>query len=111
MAFRRVARADEIPPGETRYYEVDGVPVVLAHWNGRFFALAGICPHQNLPLDGARLWDRLLTCPWHNYQYDITTGENYFPKRVYPADLEDRARPLAAYAVERRGDELWVDLA
>lgn len=111
MALRRVARAEEIPPGQVRHFEIDGVAVVVAHWNDRFYALAGICPHQNLPLQGARLWDRWLTCPWHNYQYDVASGENHFPRCVYPADLQERARPLVSYRVERRGEEIWVDLA
>ncbi len=105
-----MARAEDIPPGQTRYFEIAGVPLVLANWNGAFFALAGICPHRGLPLDGATLWDRFLTCPWHNFQYDLLTGENHYPRSVYPADLKLQVQGLKTYATELRGQEIWVDL-
>jgi len=44
---------------------------------------------------------------------DVTTGENYFPKNVYPKDykrLEAQVQPLKTYAVELRNEEVWVDL-
>ena len=86
---------------------------MLAHWSGGFYALDGLCPHRLNPLEGAQLWDHLLDCPWHHFQYDIRTGENYFPRNVYPRDypaLQEQLKPLRTYAVEIRGDEIWVDL-
>jgi 3-phenylpropionate/trans-cinnamate dioxygenase ferredoxin subunit len=58
------------------------------------------------------MWDNLIDCPFHHFQYDVT-GENYFPKNVYPKDykrLEAQLRPLKIYAVELRNGEVWVDL-
>ena len=75
-----VARTADIPPGEARFFCVDGRPLMLAHWSGQFFALDGLCPHKGFELHGAMLWDHLLECPWHHYQYDIRTGENCFPR-------------------------------
>ncbi len=110
MAYRKVARSADVPPGEVRLFVLDGNPVIIANHGHRFFALSGLCPHQNMSLAGAHLWDGLVTCPWHNYQYDIVTGENYFPKSVYPADLREHVLPLATYPAKIRGDEIWVDL-
>ncbi|MDE3158352.1 MAG: Rieske 2Fe-2S domain-containing protein, partial [Acidobacteriota bacterium] len=101
-------RVDEIPPGH-----MEGKPLVLAHWAGRFFALEGLCPHRQNPLEGAVLWDHLLDCPWHHFQYDIRTGENYFPKKRLPEKLCEarrELRPLRTDRVELRESELWVDL-
>ncbi len=110
MGYRKVARVEQIPPGSTGYFEIDGAPVVVANWGGEFHALAGICPHQKLPLEGATLWDRYLTCPWHNYQFDVASGENWYPRRVFPAALREQIKDLAHYGVEVRGGEIWVDL-
>jgi hypothetical protein len=55
----------------------------------------------------------LFDCPFHHFQYDVTTGENFFPRNVYPKDykrLEAQLRPLRTYAVELRDGEVWVDL-
>lgn len=114
MPFHFVARTEEIPPGQTRYYRVNGHPLVIARWEDRYFALGGICPHRLNPLEGAQLWGHLLDCPWHHFQYDIRTGENYFPRNVYPQDypeLEEQLRPLPTYRIELRGPEIWVELA
>lgn len=104
---------EEIPPGSTRFFCPGEEPVILANWRGEIHALSGICPHKNNPLEGATLWENLLDCPWHHFQYDVRTGENHFPKNVYPADyrrLHSQLPPLKKYPVEIREGEIWVDL-
>ena len=92
---------------------VGEAPVLLANWAGRIYAFHGICPHQNNALEGARVWDYLLACPWHQFQYDVRTGENHYPKNVYPEDytrLQEQLHPLKAYPVQLKDGEVWVDL-
>jgi 3-phenylpropionate/trans-cinnamate dioxygenase ferredoxin component len=113
MPLYRLGRTGEVPPGRTKYCVVEGRPVLLANCEGRIYALGGICPHRSNPLDGAVLWGHLLDCPWHHFQYDVRTGENYFPKNVYPEDLpalQRQLEPLPTYRVELRGSEIWVQL-
>ena len=113
MAFQKLALVNEVPAGGTKYVCVRNTPVVLANWEGRIYALYGLCPHQNNPLEGAILWDNLIDCPFHHFQYDVKTGENYFPQNVYPQDypeLQEQLRPLKTYPVEVRDREVWVDL-
>lgn len=113
MAFRRAGRVDEVPPGRTKYCTVAGKPVLLANWAGHVFATEGLCPHRRNPLEGARIWEWLVDCPWHHFQYDVRTGENHYPGNVYPADvpaLQRQLHPLKTYAVELRGPEIWVDV-
>ncbi len=113
MALIRVARAEEVPPGRTCYRVVDGRPLLLVRQAGRIHAFDGRCPHRNNPLDGAVLWGDLITCPWHNFQYSVNTGENHYPRNVYPDDmpqLRSQLRPLRVYRAELRGGDIWVDL-
>jgi nitrite reductase/ring-hydroxylating ferredoxin subunit len=113
VAFVRLAAAEQIPPGQTRFVQAGGTPVILANYRGRIHALYGICPHQGNPLEGAALWDRYIDCPFHHFQFDVATGENRFPKNVYPSDmthLAPQTRPLETYAVEVRDGEIWVDV-
>ena len=45
--------------------------------------------------------------------YDVQSGENYFPKNVYPEDytkLQEQVRSLRTYPVELRNSEVRVDL-
>jgi 3-phenylpropionate/trans-cinnamate dioxygenase ferredoxin subunit len=110
VPLRCVARVDEIPAGQTRFFCIDGRSVVIAHYEDRFYAVDGVCPHKGFEMEGAHLWGHLIDCPWHHYQYDIRTGENYFPKNVYPRDMAERVQPLASYRLELRGSEIWVEL-
>jgi nitrite reductase/ring-hydroxylating ferredoxin subunit len=106
----RIARTDEIPPGETRFFCVEGRSVVIAEYDGGFHALDGICPHKGMELDHARLAGDAIECPWHRYQYDVRTGENLFPSRVYAGDISRPADPLATYRVDVADGEIWVEL-
>lgn len=104
---------EEIPPGRTKFIRAASRPVILANWEGRIYALEGICPHQNNPLEGAMVWDCLLDCPWHHFQYDVRTGENHYPRNVYPSDMPGLAvqvRPLKTFPVKVENGEIWVDL-
>jgi 3-phenylpropionate/trans-cinnamate dioxygenase ferredoxin subunit len=109
----RVAHVEQIPRGRTLFLNVQATPLLIANVEGEISVLAGLCPHRNNPLDGATLIDHLVDCPWHHFQYDVRTGENHFPRNVYPPDLpnlQTQLRPLRKYAVELRNGEIWVNL-
>ncbi len=112
MPFQKLARVEDVPPGRTKYVYAGKRPVLLANFEGRIYALSGICPHKGNPLEGALLWDHLVDCPWHHFQFDVRTGENYFPRNVYPKDLPELERELhnlRTYRVEVRDGEVWVN--
>ena len=111
--FVKVGRVEDVSPGRTLLVRAGETPVVLANHQGRIYALYGLCSHRGNPLEGAVLWDHLIECPYHHFQYNVRTGENQFPSNVYPADmpqLHEQVRPLRPYKVELREGEIWVDL-
>lgn len=65
---------------------MEGKPLVLAHWAGRFFALEGLCPHRQNPLEGAVLWDHLLDCPGIIFNTIFGRGRTISLKTFYPKD-------------------------
>ena len=46
---------------------------------GKLSAIANTCAHQNGPLGEGRILDCLVTCPWHGFQYDVSTGRSPAP--------------------------------
>ncbi len=50
-----------------------GVLVVRAA-DGALSALENACPHQGYPLAQGQLTGKTLTCVWHNFKFDVTTG-------------------------------------
>ena len=110
MPLLRIATVDQIPPGSTRFFDLDGRSVVLANCDGQIYAVDGLCPHKGFELDNAQLFGCVIECPWHRYQYDVRTGENCYPRNVYPCDLPVPVQPIATHRVELIGSEIWVEL-
>jgi nitrite reductase/ring-hydroxylating ferredoxin subunit/Fe-S cluster biogenesis protein NfuA len=53
------------------------VEAIVVNSAGQLAAYVNSCAHQGLPLDDAKVdpVDGTLTCPWHGFCYDATTGE------------------------------------
>ena len=98
MAFLRVAKASEVAPGSIREVQLEGKAIALANVGGTFYAISNTCLHRGGPLGQGTLEGKVVTCPWHGWQYDVTTGKATNPN----------AR-VACYSTEVRGDEVFVD--
>ncbi|MGH7093907.1 MAG: Rieske 2Fe-2S domain-containing protein, partial [Stellaceae bacterium] len=72
--FVPVAQVADIAPGEMIRVAVDGVPVMLAHVGGAFYALRDVCGHRNAPLSRGRLDGCQVECPLHFALFDVRTG-------------------------------------
>jgi nitrite reductase (NADH) small subunit len=96
----RVAAVDEIPPGHGKELVAGDRVVAIFNVDGRFFALDGVCPHAGGPLGEGRLQGCIVTCPWHGWQFDVTTGQH-----CLNANLRH-----ASFAVRIEGDDLFVEI-
>jgi nitrite reductase (NADH) small subunit/3-phenylpropionate/trans-cinnamate dioxygenase ferredoxin subunit len=74
-----VGHIDDVPPGQVRLVVVDGRAWALANVDGSFFAVDNNCPHNGGPLAKGELEDRVLTCPWHGWRWDVASGANCWP--------------------------------
>jgi|ERR1043166_4758978 nitrite reductase/ring-hydroxylating ferredoxin subunit len=100
MALERAARVSEIPPGSIKEVQVGGKPVALANVSGKFYAINNTCLHRGGPLGQGQLEGNVVTCPWHGWQFDVTTG-----KAVLNPSAE-----VGCLRAEVQGDEIYVDL-
>ncbi len=82
----------DILPGNTAEIIVGDEIIALANIEGTIHAFDGICSHQGGPLAKGKLEGCTLTCPWHGWQYDVTTGKQILSKtirqRLYAARVE-----------------------
>lgn len=72
----RVAAVDEVGPGEGRVVEAEGRTLALFNVDGVFHAVDNSCAHRGGPLGEGDLDGRVVTCPWHGWRWDVTTGAN-----------------------------------
>lgn len=52
-----------------------GLPVLLIKRYGQIFALSNRCPHMGCALAGGSMDGYTLTCPCHDWHFDIRTGK------------------------------------
>jgi cell fate regulator YaaT (PSP1 superfamily)/nitrite reductase/ring-hydroxylating ferredoxin subunit len=65
----------ELPPGASKVYEVGGtVKLALFNVDGIVHALTNECSHQDGPLGEGKLEGFSVTCPLHQWKFDVTTG-------------------------------------
>jgi nitrite reductase/ring-hydroxylating ferredoxin subunit len=74
--FVRVAEAAAVKPGTAICVEVNGRQIALFNVDGAFHAIDNTCLHRGGPLAEGEIDGCIVTCPWHGWQYDVTTGVN-----------------------------------
>lgn len=90
---RRVASLDEVPAGQPKVVELDGVRIVLVRVGDAVYACGDACTHRGGPLGEGKLNGTRLACPWHGWMFDVRTGQCVFPGRgasvpTYPVSVE-----------------------
>lgn len=100
MAFVRAASKTEIAAGKICELQVGDKSVALANVAGKLCAISGICLHEGGPLGEGELDGQVVTCPWHGWQFDVTTGKVVQNPNV----------GVESYPVELRGDDVFVDV-
>jgi nitrite reductase/ring-hydroxylating ferredoxin subunit len=73
--FHKMAKADEVAPGEVKQYQVEGRPVALCNVNGELYALENICTHAFAYLSEGGLEGGQIRCPLHGAMFDVKSGE------------------------------------
>jgi nitrite reductase (NADH) small subunit len=73
--FVEVAKVADIPPGTAKAFVVGNYEVAVFNLGGTFYALENACPHQGGPLVDGWLDGKTVTCPWHAWCFDVTTGK------------------------------------
>ena len=75
--------------------------VALFRLGDEFFALDNLCLHRGGPIcEGQIDHNRVVTCPWHGWSYEIRTGTMVQDPRV----------GLSKHDVQISGDEVSVRL-
>ncbi len=78
----------------------NGKQILLIAQEDRLFAIANRCPHEGYPLSEGTVGPGcVLTCNWHNWKFDLETGEALVGRD-----------PVRTYPVEVRGGEIFLDL-
>ncbi len=89
-----VVALSEIPPGSSKVIYFEREQVALFNVDGLIHAVDNRCSHANNPLSDGEVKGTVVTCPYHDSQFDLCTGQPLRP----PAN-----RALRTYRVRVEG--------
>jgi nitrite reductase/ring-hydroxylating ferredoxin subunit len=93
--------ASAIPEGGLAAFTVAGKPVAIARVGGVLYAFDDTCTHRGCSLADGDLDGRVVTCPCHAGELDVTTGA------VLGGPPPE---PVSTYPVRVEGDAIAIDL-
>lgn len=96
----KIAEVAQLPPGSRKLCTVDERRVALFNLNGTIHAIDNHCTHRDGPVAAGELKDAVITCPWHGWRFNVTTGRC----------LESGGAPLRLYPVTIEGNDILIDV-
>ncbi len=97
--FVKVASRADVPDGSGKVVEAGGKKIALFNAGGTFYAIGAECKHRGGPLADGEVVGTNVTCPWHGWEYDITTGQS----------IDDPNVKVGCFAVRVDGDDILVE--
>ena len=52
-----------------------GGECAIVRHEGKLYSFGSVCPHQNMPFDGATVTNCAITCRMHGYRFSLKTGD------------------------------------
>jgi nitrite reductase/ring-hydroxylating ferredoxin subunit len=96
-----VSKVQDIPAGKMKGFKVEGKEILVANYEGKYYAIEKKCTHMGGDLSKGRLEGKVVTCPRHGSQFDVTTG------RVVKGPAK---RDELVYEVTVEGESIKVSL-
>jgi nitrite reductase/ring-hydroxylating ferredoxin subunit len=102
MAWEAIISVDRCRPGGGTFVEFGGreLAVFLLDDPERVEVIDNTCPHAGGNLSGGEVLGGVVTCPWHQWAFALSTGV---------CTHSDRAR-VRRYEAEIRDGVIWVEL-
>jgi 3-phenylpropionate/trans-cinnamate dioxygenase ferredoxin component len=88
-----VAPTSAVTPGQMKTFTINGQQILIANWQGTFFATQDLCTHDGGTLADGELIDGQIECPRHGARFDPQTGAvtalpAMFPIKTFPLRIE-----------------------
>lgn len=105
MHYITIATIDAYEANPLRSYSLFGRKFgIFRSEDGGYYGLETNCKHQGADLLQGRIVGTIVTCPWHDWRYDLSTGEcldNDSPSlRRYEILVDGQTLKIAIVATE-----------
>lgn len=96
----RLISTQDVPTGQAREVVAAGRIFAVFRVNDQYFVIDGICAHAGGPLGEGRLEGSVVTCPWHGWQYDVTSGKHCLSDSICQTQ----------FPVTIKEDAVWIEV-
>jgi 3-phenylpropionate/trans-cinnamate dioxygenase ferredoxin subunit len=76
LSFIKVAETTDVPNGKMVKVKINEKEILIANVDGTFYAIDNRCSHQKGDLSKGNLNGKIITCPVHGSQFDVTSGKS-----------------------------------
>ncbi|WP_454062918.1 NifU family protein [Candidatus Nitrospira salsa] len=73
--WQSVTNVEHIPENGVTVNEVSGHSLLFSRQGHQVTCFENSCAHMGMPLDMGEVNDGIITCPYHGFQYSLTSGE------------------------------------
>jgi apoptosis-inducing factor 3 len=72
--WQKITSEADLKEGVPAALDLEKGSVLLVRLDGKIYACGAKCSHYGAPLEKGFLRGNILTCPWHNARFDVTSG-------------------------------------
>jgi len=96
----KVARADEMAPGQMKRISAGGKRLLLCRTDNEFHVVDEMCSHEDYSLFLGCIQEGRIKCSLHGSYFDLKTGE---------PTVEPASEPICTYRVKVEDGQVWVN--
>lgn len=96
--WANIGPLSEIPDGSGTSFVVGDRKVAVFRCDGHVYAIDDRCPHLGAPLAKGSVEEATVTCPWHGWEINLTTG----------SVSHDPAKFVACWGIRMKDGEVIV---
>ncbi len=96
--YYAIITSDLIKEGSGNTFVANGHGVAVFRLGGKLYAIDDACTHEDGPLGEGTISGLTITCPYHDWRFDLTNGEC----------LSAENRAVSCFAVREKDGFIWV---
>ena len=108
MVFVKVAQTKDVDSGKMIMVEIKGEKILIAGHKGNYYAIEGLCSHKMGILADGMLNGKIVTCPLHQSEFDLTSGK--VVNVPFDQDVEGEVRDQKKYEVKVENGNIFVNI-
>ena len=74
-SWQYATKLSEIPVGGIKPLELGGEKIIVSRQGGVVTCFQNACAHLGMAIHDGEIEDGIITCPYHQFRYDLATGE------------------------------------